>query len=181
MNNRHIQNIVLAALFLAIGLVLPFFTGGMLLGRMLLPMHIPVLLCGIMLGSRYGFLVGGLLPIARFLMVQHPAFVLPGLPMVFELAVYGALIGFLYHKLPKTIPNLFISLFAAMIAGRIIWALAMTIIAGVSDIPFSFEIFISDAFINATTGIILQIVLIPTLIIALRKAGWRTYGEQHTR
>jgi len=178
MNNKHVQNIVLAALFLSIGLVLPFFTGGELFGRMLLPLHIPVLLCGIMLGPKYGLVVGAALPIVRFLMIQHPPFPLPGLPMVFELATYGLVIGLLYKKLPKRIPWIYASLIGAMIIGRVIWGVAMAVMATIdADMTFSLSIFWTAAFVNALSGIALQIVLIPALIIALRAAGWRSGGE----
>ena len=51
MNHNFLKNMALAALFLAIGLVLPFFTGQIpAVGKMLLPMHIPVLLCGLICG-----------------------------------------------------------------------------------------------------------------------------------
>ena len=46
---QNTKNLVLAAMFLAIGLVLPFFTGQIpQIGSMLLPMHLPVLLCGLL-------------------------------------------------------------------------------------------------------------------------------------
>ena len=42
------KNMTLAAMFLAIGLVLPLLTGQIpQIGNMLLPMHIPVFLCAI--------------------------------------------------------------------------------------------------------------------------------------
>ena len=48
---QNTKNLVLAAMFLAIGLVLPFFTGQIpQIGSMLLPMHLPVLLCGLLCG-----------------------------------------------------------------------------------------------------------------------------------
>ncbi|MDO4573109.1 MAG: ECF transporter S component, partial [Clostridia bacterium] len=53
MNNTkaNIRNLCLAAMFLALGLVLPFLTGQIpQIGNMLLPMHIPVLLCGLICG-----------------------------------------------------------------------------------------------------------------------------------
>ena len=60
------KNIALSALFLAIGLVLPFFTGQIpQIGQMLLPMHIPVLLCGLVCGWQGGALVGFVLPLLR--------------------------------------------------------------------------------------------------------------------
>ena len=44
-SHKQIKNLVLAAMFLAIGLLLPFLTGQLKnLGSMLLPMHIPVML-----------------------------------------------------------------------------------------------------------------------------------------
>ena len=48
------KNLVLSAMFLAIGLVLPFFIGQIpAIGKMLLPMHIPVLLCGLICGWQW--------------------------------------------------------------------------------------------------------------------------------
>lgn len=61
---HNLKNTTLAAMFLAIGLVLPFLTGQIpQIGNMLLPMHIPVLLCGLILpllrsalfGRRFSF------------------------------------------------------------------------------------------------------------------------------
>ena len=66
---QQIYNLVLAAMFLAIGIVLPFFTGQIpQIGRMLLPMHLPVLLCGLICGWQYGGTAGFVLPILRYFM-----------------------------------------------------------------------------------------------------------------
>lgn len=60
------KDIVLSALFLTMGLVLPIFTGQIpQIGNMLLPMHIPVLLCGLICGWKYGLLVGFITPLLR--------------------------------------------------------------------------------------------------------------------
>ena len=49
--NQMLKNLTLAAMFLAAGLVLPFVTGQIpQIGSMLLPMHLPVLLCGLVCG-----------------------------------------------------------------------------------------------------------------------------------
>ena len=48
---KNIKSLVLSALFLALGIVLPFFTGQIPeIESMLLPMHLPVLLCGFVCG-----------------------------------------------------------------------------------------------------------------------------------
>ena len=58
--------IILAAFFLALGIVLPFLTMQIpSIGNMLLPMHIPVLLCGFICGAPYGAAVGFILPLLK--------------------------------------------------------------------------------------------------------------------
>lgn len=50
-SKQRIYDLVLAALCMALGIVLPFFTGQIpQIGGMLLPMHLPVLLCGLLCG-----------------------------------------------------------------------------------------------------------------------------------
>ena len=45
--NNNVKKLVLAAFFMALGIILPFFTGQIpQIGNKLLPMHIPILLCG---------------------------------------------------------------------------------------------------------------------------------------
>ena len=59
MKHSALKNLVLSAMFLAIGIVLPFFTGQIpQIGKMLLPMHLPVFLCGLICGWQYGLAVG---------------------------------------------------------------------------------------------------------------------------
>lgn len=49
------KKLTLSAMFFAVGLILPFFIGQIpMIGQMLLPMHIPVLLCGLIVGWQYG-------------------------------------------------------------------------------------------------------------------------------
>ena len=67
---KSIRNLVLAALFLALGLILPFFTGQIpQIGSMLLPMHIPVLICGLICGWQYGAIIGFILPLLRYVQI----------------------------------------------------------------------------------------------------------------
>ena len=70
--NQSLRNLLLAAMFLAIGLVLPFFTGQIKeIGNMLLPMHLPVFLCALICGWQYGTAVGFIMPILRFALFFH--------------------------------------------------------------------------------------------------------------
>ena len=60
------RKLTLSAVFLSIGLVLPLFTMQIKeIGDTLLPMHLPVMLCGILCGYGYGATIGLLLPFLR--------------------------------------------------------------------------------------------------------------------
>ena len=88
------RKLTLSALFLALGLVLPLITGQIpQIGKMLLPMHIPVLLCGMVCGWPYGLAVGAVMPLLRGLLFGMPVLYPTGIGMAFELAAYGAVIG----------------------------------------------------------------------------------------
>lgn len=87
-------------------LVLPFFTAQIpSIGSMLLPMHIPVLICGFVCGGPYGLLVGAIVPLLRSVMFGMPP-MLVAIPMAFELAAYGFMTGFLI-KSSKRIQSIF--------------------------------------------------------------------------
>lgn len=165
------KNMVTAAVFLALGMVLPFFTGQIpTIGSMLLPMHIPVLICGYVCGWQWGLLVGLIVPILRSMTLGMPPMMPVAAAMAFELAAYGASTGLLYEKLEKNTISIYISLIGAMIFGRIVWGLVSMVLYGIMGNAFSVQIFLSGALLKAVPGIILQLVLIPVIIIALRKA-----------
>lgn len=169
---RNIQNLVTAAMLMAVGLVLPFFTGQIpQIGNMLLPMHLPVILCGFICGWQYGGLIGFFLPLLRYMLFGMPP--MPnGFAMAFEMAAYGAIAGFLYSRSRwQCIVALYRSLIAAMIGGRIVWAFVRILMFGMLGNAFTWQMFVAQAFINAVPGIILQLVLIPILMVALDRTG----------
>ena len=165
--NQSLRNLLLAAMFLAIGLVLPFFTGQIKeIGNMLLPMHLPVFLCALICGWQYGFIM----PLLRFALFSMPR--MPtALAMAFEMATYAFVAGFLYSRARwQCTRMLYRCLIVAMIAGRVVWAAAMIVLLGLSGGVFTWQMFISGAFLNAIPGIILQLVLIPAIMVALDRA-----------
>lgn len=162
---NKLYRMILAAMFLAIALVLPFLTGQIQqIGNSLCPMHIPVILCGFICGPWYGLIVGAISPLLRFALFGMPPIFPTGLAMCFELLVYGFSSGILYRVLPKKKINIYISLISSMLLGRIVWGIVMAIISGIS-----FPLFITKAFLDAIPGIIVQIILIPLLVMMLNK------------
>ncbi len=171
-NSKRIQNLVLAAMLTAVGIVLPFFTGQIpQIGNMLLPMHLPVLVCGLICGWQYGGIVGFILPLLRRVLFGMPP--MPnGIAMAFELAAYGAIAGFVYnHSRWQCIVSLYRSLLIAMVGGRIVWGAVSIVVLGIAGGAFTWQMFMASAFLNAVPGIILQLVLIPALMLALHRTG----------
>lgn len=166
--NNQLLKLVLAALFLALGFVLPFLTGQVKeIGSMLCPMHLPVLLCGFICGPVWGLAVGFIVPLLRSLILGMPHLFPNAVCMAFELAAYGLVAGLMHNFLPRKKPYIYCSLLTAMIIGRLIWGAAMFICLGASGGSFTFAAFIAGAITNAIPGIIVQIVLIPILVMVL--------------
>lgn len=168
--NRNLKCLVYTALCLALCMVLPLLTGQIpAIGKRLSPMHIPVFLCGFLCGWPWGLAVGAIAPILRSALFGMPAMGPDAFSMAFELAAYGAIAGLLYRLLPRKPWSVYVSLIAAMLAGRLVWGLAKWAMLGPSFTP---ELFLAGAFVNAIPGIILHIVLIPPIVLALNKAGF---------
>ena len=155
------KNMTLAAMFLAIGLLLPLLTGQIpQIGNMLLPMHIPVFLCGLICGWQYGAVVGLILPLVRYVIFGMPALFPTGIAMSFELMTYGLVAGLLYGLSRwQCVFSLYRSLLAAMVAGRIVWGIVQMIL-------------------NAIPGIIVQLILIPMIMVALNRTGLVRFRKQ---
>lgn len=168
--HKNLRQLILAAMFLTLALALPFLTGQIpQVGSALCPMHIPVLLCGFFCGPWYALAVGLVAPLLRFALFGMPPLMPTGIAMCFELATYGFVSGLLYKLLPGKKVFTYVTMIAAMLAGRIIWGIARVILAGLAQSEFAWTAFLSGAFVNAVPGIILHILLIPVLVIALKR------------
>jgi|LSQX01.3.fsa_nt_gb riboflavin transporter FmnP len=178
MNKTSTRNLVLAGLFIALGIVLPQFIGHIgELGQRLLPMHIPVLLAGFVCGWPYGLVVGFITPILKSVITAMPLMFPGAIAMSFELAAYGLLTGLLYKLFPKKDVYVIPALLISMLVGRIVWGIASLILLGLSGQPFTWQIFISNAFIKGIPGIVIQIIIIPIIVIALKRAGLVENGK----
>lgn len=171
MKRFKIRKLMLAAMFTALGLILPFFTGQIpQIGNMLLPMHIPVFLCGLICGPLYGGVIGVILPMMRYMLFNMPAPFPTGIAMSAELLTYGVISGLFYSRSKwQCIKSLYRSVIAAMVAGRFVWGVVSAVILGFSGKGFTWQMFVTGAFINAVPGIILQLVLIPAVMAALHR------------
>lgn len=160
---------VLAGIFLAIAMVLPFLTAQIpQIGKALCPMHLPVLLAGFFCGPGLGFAVGLIAPVLRAVVFASPVLMPNAVGMCLELATYGFISGYLYRYLPKTKFNVYFSLICAMLLGRIVWGVGRVLLLNLGGYAFSWSAFIAGAVLNCIPGIVVQIVLVPLIVFALK-------------
>lgn len=165
-----IKKIMVAAICATLCVVLPMaFHAIPNAGSIFLPMHIPVLLCGLLCGWPFGFACGLLGPVLSFLTTgMPPAAILPS--MIAELAAYGAVSGFLSAivrtKRPHT--DLLVSLAGAMLIGRIFAGITKALIFSAGS--YSMTAWITAHFVTALPGIAIQLIFLPGIILALERA-----------
>lgn len=155
------RQIVLSAFFVAMGVIVPIlfhsFGGG---GRIFLPMHIPVLLGGLVLSPVYAMLVGVMTPIVSGLTTGMPVVYPMMIIMAFELATYGLLMAYLTQKLRWPVIG---SLLLAMIGGRIVAGIVVAVLVLGFGLEINPVVYLVGAVSSGLPGIILQLILIPLL------------------
>ncbi len=167
---KYVWELVISALCVALGIVLPVaFHGIPNAGSILLPMHIPVLLCGLLCGPAYGLACGILTPLLSSLITTMPPIaMLPA--MICELAVYGLTAGLLILlvRTGSQVANVYISLVGAMLIGRVVYGIVNALVFRAGE--YSLQVWLTASFVTALPGIIIQLVLLPLVVLALRKA-----------
>ena len=165
-----IRRLTWSAMCLALCLLLPFLTGQIpQIGSALCPMHLPVLLAGFLCGPWSALVTGLAAPLLRNLLFSMPP-LLTAIAMSFELGTYGVVSGLLYRRLPKNLAGIYISLITAMITGRIVWGIVRVAMTGMAGEAFTWAMFLAGAFTTAIPGIIIQLILIPVLVTAIKKS-----------
>ena len=182
LRKTDVTRLTLSALFLALALALPFLTGQLpQLGSALLPMHLPVLLCGMICGWPWGLAVGLICPLLRTLLFGMPPLMPTAIAMAFELGAYGAFAGLLYTRFAQKPARVYLALIGAMLLGRVVWGLvSWGLYSLILAKPFTIALFLAGAFVNAWPGILVQLVLVPLVVVALEKAKLLPLGRAKT-
>lgn len=164
--------LLLTALLAAFGVVLPavfhWIPGA---GAVFLPMHIPVLLCGLSCGGQYGLLCALVsIGLSHLLTGMPPAGLLPS--MALELSIYGLLSGVLYRRVNtrSAAADIYFALIGAMLSGRVAYGVLNALVLQTGN--YSFETWVGVAFVTSFPGIVIQLTVIPGVILLMRKAGF---------
>lgn len=155
------KKMVYAAVILALSIAIPalFHLTG-LPGNIFLPMHLPVLIGGLLLGPLYGLIVGVLAPMLNFFLANMPPVPILYI-MIFELGAYGLFTGLLYKKSNR----LFISLLASLVIGRLVAAIVVfVLVQTMTGFDANPVLWFIGSFVKSFPGIAIQLVLIPLLV-----------------
>jgi len=156
------------ALFLALAVLLPVgFHAFGVSGRVFLPMHMPPLLAGFLLGPLSGVIVGILAPgLSHLLTGMPPTYAVP--LMSLELPIYGLVAGMAYRRLNL---NIYVSLIAALLFGRLMFAFGLLVLGLFMNLPYGASEFIAGgaALVHSLPGVIIQITLVPVLVASLKR------------
>lgn len=169
---NYVKKIVIAGLLLAIAVIIPYiFHMSGIGGKVFLPMHIPILLGGFLLPPHLAFLLGVLAPLLNSLVSGMPAMFPMAIIMMVELGFYGLITSVLYRKLKvPSILTLLISMFVGRImAGVMVFLLAIFFSGNIAPAFLDPVAFIVAGVATGLPGIIIQLILIPTLVYSIMK------------
>ena len=168
MQLSYVKKMVFTAVCAALCLVLPLaFHTVPNAGSIFLPMHIPVLLCGLICGWPFGLVCGLLGPFISSFTGMPPAAMLPS--MMVECGTYGLVTGLLmkFVRTRHPVADLYISMVMAMILGRVVAGLAKALIFTPGTAPFAW---VTTSLVAGIPGICIQLVVMPAVVLALTRA-----------
>ena len=154
---------------LAIGIMLPQATHFLAeFANKISLMHIPVYVAGIMCGPLYGLIVGVFSPLFSMFLFNMPT-ATHAYSMMIELGAYGLFSGIFFNliKTKSNLFNIYSSLILSMLIGKLIYGICNALIFKSGE--YSFAIWISAAFINGILGIILHLIIVPSICFFLKK------------
>ena len=164
---------VIAAGLVALAVLLPLAVHSFLGaegGMRWLPMYLPVLLGGCILGWKWGIGIGALSPLVSFAITALFGNAMPALSripyMLVELCVFALVAGAFSKKIVKNIWFALPAVVLAQVCGRGAFLVSAAIFQGVSSLSFV------QAWTQVQTGIsgiLLQVVFVPAFLVVVRK------------
>ncbi|MDP2859755.1 MAG: ECF transporter S component [Bacillota bacterium] len=166
MHAKRTRLITVCGLFISAGILIPMVFHAFGLGKVFLPMHIPVLIAGILYGPEYGLITGLITPGLSALLTGMPPLMPPtAQAMTFELAAYGVLSGLLAHRFRLSVV---LSLVGAMVGGRLVYGLlgaSLLLLLGFPSVPVLYPL--TAGLVSSLPGVVLQLAVVPVVVALL--------------
>lgn len=138
-------------------------------GMRFLPMYLPVLLGGCLLGWQWGLGIGLLSPLVSYLITSAAGSPMPALArlpfMMAELAVFAVVCGVFSDKIARNGLMAFPAVLLAQLGGRSVFLLSAAAFSGVSPLNAAM---VWSQIQTGFAGLLIQAVLAPVIIIGLK-------------
>lgn len=138
-------------------------------GMRFLPMYLPVLLGGCLLGWQWGLGIGLLSPLVSYLITAAAGSPMPALArmpfMMAELAVFAVVCGVFSDKIARNGLMAFPAVLLAQLGGRSVFLLSAAAFSGVSPLNAAM---VWGQIQTGFAGLLIQAVLAPVIIIGLK-------------
>lgn len=138
-------------------------------GMRFLPMYLPVLLGGCLLGWQWGLGIGLLSPLVSYLITAAAGSPMPALArmpfMMAELAVFAVICGVFSDKIARNGLMAFPAVLLAQLGGRSVFLLSAAAFSGVSPLNAAM---VWGQIQTGFAGLLIQAVLAPVIIIGLK-------------
>lgn len=138
-------------------------------GMRFLPMYLPVLLGGCLLGWQWGLGIGLLSPLVSYLITAAASAPMPALArmpfMMAELAVFAVICGVFSDKIARNGLMAFPAVLLAQLGGRSVFLLSAAAFSGVSPLNAAM---VWGQIQTGFAGLLIQAVLAPVIIIGLK-------------
>lgn len=166
-----VKKVSLCAICTALCYVLPPAFHAVGLGSVFSPMHLPVLLCGLLCSWPYGLLCGLVGPVLSSLLSGMPPAAML-IHMIPELCVYGlaAGLGMKWVRTGRLVADLYLSLVPAMLLGRVAGGLVRSLVYLSTAQSYSIALWAGAYLVETLPGTLLQLIALPVLVLTLEKA-----------
>ncbi len=175
-----VKKVCICSICIALCCVLPAAFHAVALGAAFSPLHLPVLLCGLLCGWPYGAFCGIAGPVLSCLVTGMPSAVRL-IYMVPELCAYGLFSGFLFHviRTGRLYGDLYLALVPAMLLGRVAGGAARALFSLYNAEGYSLALWAGSYLVETLPGAILHLAVLPVLVLLLMKARLvpARYGE----
>jgi len=163
------RDLSLAGLLGAAGIALPFvfhlFGPG--LGRVLLPMYLPIMAAGLLVSPGLAAVVGLTTPLLSALLTGMPPLAPPiAFLMSLELGAAAPTAGFLYRRLRFRIVG---AILGESIVGRLVLAAEVAVLGAAIGLNIPWWKYVGGAIGLGLPGLALQLIILPPLVVAIEK------------
>lgn len=165
-----IKKTCICSFCIALCYALPLAFHALALGRAFSPLHLPVLLCGLVCGWPYGLFCGIAGPLLSSLLSGMPATV-QLIHMIPELCAYGLFTGLFLQLIhtKRLYADLYLALIPALFLGRVVGGVASALFYLSNAQSYSLALWASAYLVGTTPAVILQLIVLPTLVVILTR------------